>query len=230
MDQTAAKRRAGEAAARWVTSGMHIGLGTGSTTAFAIKALGARVRTEGLAIAGVPTSSAAAVLARAEEIPLCDLNDIRGGLDLALDGADEVDPQLNLVKGRGAAHTREKIVAQQARRFVVLIDPSKQVNQLGTRMPVPVEVLPMSAAAVMRAIEQLGGSPAIRMGVRKDGPVVTDQGFWVIDARFDGIDSPARLNRELMLLPGVLDHGLFIGMATDVVAGGPQGVEVLQRT
>jgi len=229
MDQTAAKRRAGEAAARWVTSGMHIGLGTGSTTAFAIQALGARVRAEGLAIAGVPTSSAAAVLARAEGIPLCDLNDLRGGLDLALDGADEVDPQFNLIKGRGAAHTREKIVAQQARRFVVLIDPTKQVDQLGTRMPVPVEVLPMAAAAVMRAIEQLGGKPAIRMGVRKDGPVVTDQGFWVIDARFEGLDDPASLNHELLMLPGVLDHGLFIGMATDVVVGGPEGVEVLQH-
>ncbi|MDE2834357.1 MAG: ribose-5-phosphate isomerase RpiA [Bacteroidota bacterium] len=229
MDQTVAKRRAGEAAARWVTSGMHIGLGTGSTTAFAIQALGARVRAEGLAIAGVPTSSAAAVLARAEGIPLCDLNDLRGGLDLALDGADEVDPQFNLIKGRGAAHTREKIVAQQARRFVVLIDPTKQVDQLGTRMPVPVEVLPMAAAAVMRAIEQLGGRPAIRMGVRKDGPVVTDQGLWVIDARFEGLHDPASLNHELLMLPGVLDHGLFIGMATDVVVGGPEGVEVLQH-
>ena len=229
MDQTAAKRRAGEAAARWVTSGMRIGLGTGSTTAFAIKAIGARIRHEGLAVVGVPTSSAAEVLARECGIPLCGLNDAPNGLDLAVDGADEVDPSFNLIKGRGAAHTREKIVACQAERFVVLIDPSKQVTQLGTQMPVPVEIVPMAAGAVMRAIDDLGGRPAIRMGARKDGPVVTDQGFWVIDARFDPIDDPAELDRDLISIPGVLDHGLFIGIATDIVIGGPDGVDVLTR-
>ena len=229
MDQAAAKRRAGEAAARWVTSGMSIGLGTGSTTAFAIKAIGARIRHEGLAVVGVPTSSAAEVLARECGIPLCSLNDAPNGLDLAMDGADEVDPSFNLIKGRGAAHTREKIVAVQARRFVVLIDPTKQVARLGSRMPVPVEVVPMAAGAVLRSIDQMGGRGAIRMGVKKDGPVVTDQGFWVIDAHFEQIANPVELDRELLLLPGVLDHGLFINMATDIVIGGPEGVDVLTR-
>ena len=229
MDQTAAKRRAGATAAGWVESGMMIGLGTGSTTAFALKAIGTRIREEGLRVKGVPTSSSAALLARSAGIPLCTLEDVPDRLDLALDGADEVDPLFNLIKGRGAAHTREKLVAGQAERFVVLIDPSKQVSRLGTKMPVPVEVLPMAAGTVQKKLAQMGGSGDLRMGARKDGPVVTDQGFWVIDARFDGIEDPERLDRELMQIPGVLDHGLFIGMATDIVVGHTDRVEVVTR-
>ena len=226
----AAKKAAGEAAAALVEDGMHLGLGTGSTTAFAVEALGRRVREEGLQVRGVPTSFAAERLARAAGIPLVTLEDV-DGLDLAMDGADEVDPALNLIKGRGAAHTREKIVASAAARFVVLVDPSKQVEQLGAQWPVPVEIVPMAAAPVMRAIEQLAGRPELREGERKDGPVVTDQGFWVIDARFDGIDDPAALSRALADLPGVLEHGLFLGLATDVLVGRAGGeVERLRRS
>ena len=229
MGQGAAKQRAGETAAQWVASGMHIGLGTGSTAAYAIRAIGRRIREEGLSIRGVPTSSAAGLLAREHGVPLCTLNEVTGSLDLALDGADEVSSALDLIKGRGAAHTREKLVAQQARRFVVLIDPSKQVEQLGTKMPVPVEVMPMAADIVLRSIHALGAEGQLRMGLRKDGPVVTDQGFWVIDAWFDGIEDPAALNSALLAMPGVLDHGLFVQMATDVIVGTPDGVQVLSR-
>ena len=229
MNQDAAKKAAGEAAAAMAENGQRIGLGTGSTTAFTIAALGRRVREDGLQIVGTPTSFAAERLARQHGVPLATLDEL-DTLDIAFDGADEVSPGLDLIKGRGAAHTREKVVASLAARFVVLVDPSKLVPQLGTRMPVPVEVLPMAATPVMRALERLGARPVLRMGQSKDGPVVSDQGFWIIDAHFDGIDNPATLDRALLALPGVLDHGLFIGMATDVLVGEPSGdVRVLRK-
>lgn len=228
--QDAAKRAVGEAAALLVHSGMQVGLGTGSTTAFAIESLGRRVRDEGLRIVGVPTSFAAERRARTYGIPLITLDDV-DRLDLALDGADEVDPALNCIKGGGAAHTREKVVASQAERFVVLVDETKRVARLGSTRAVPIEVLPMAYAPVCRALERLGGIPELRMAVRKDGPVVTDQGFWIIDARFPPIEQPAELAVALQAISGVLDHGLFIGMATDVlVAAGDGSVTTLART
>ncbi len=201
-----------------VEDGQRVGLGTGSTTAFAVAALGRRIRGEGLQIVGTPTSSAAERMAREHQIPLIGLDDVRH-LDIALDGADEVDPAGTLIKGRGAAHTREKVVAALAIRFVVLIDASKRVSRLGIHMPVPVEVLPMAVGPVMRALSGLGGRPELRMGVRKDGPVVTDQGLWIIDAYFQQISDPPALDVALLRIPGVLDHGLFVGMATDVLMG-----------
>ena len=223
MDQKLAKRAAGERGASLVEDGMYVGLGTGSTTAFAIDELGRRVREKNLQIAGVPTSPAARHLARSRGVPLVTLDDV-DQLDLALDGADEVDPALRLIKGRGAAHTREKVIAVQARRFVVLADPSKEVETLGTRKPLPVEVVPMAAAPVMRRIEELGGQPELRLGQKKDGPVVTDQGLWIVDVAFpDGIEDPQALNEALLMQPGVLDHGLFLNLATDVLIGRPDG-------
>lgn len=201
---------------------MRVGLGTGSTTAFAIEALGRRVREEGLRIVGTPTSFAAEHLARRYGVPLATLDDL-DRLDVALDGADEVDAALNLIKGRGAAHTREKVVASLADRFVVLIDPSKRVTRLGEKMPVPIEVLPMAVAPVRRTLERMGGRPELRMGKQKDGPVVTDQGFWILDARFDALGDPSALDQALCRLPGVLDHGLFIALATDVLIGEADG-------
>lgn len=218
-----AKAAAGQAVASWVESGMRVGLGTGSTTAYAIQALGARIQTEGLDVIGTPTSFAAERLAREAGIPLATLDEIHD-LDLAFDGADEIDPDLHLIKGRGAAHTREKVVASLARRFVVLGDPSKQVARLGTKMPVPVEVLPMAATPVAHRLETLGGQPELRMGQKKDGPILTDQGFWVWDVTFEnGIADPAELDRAIRMIPGVLDHGLFIDMATDVLIGKADG-------
>ncbi len=218
-----AKKAAGEKVAAMVEPGMRLGLGTGSTAAWAIRALGRRVREEGLRVVGVPTSYAAEQLARAEGIPLVTPADVEE-LDLAFDGADEVSPELHLIKGRGAAHTREKVVASMARRFVVLVDESKLVDRLGTRHPVPIEVLPMAAEPVQRQLRRIGAEPVLRMGKCKDGPVVTDQGFWVIDARFpEGIDDPQTLAVVLSTMPGVLDHGLFLGVATDVLVGQADG-------
>ena len=231
-DSDLAKQAAGEAAAALVSDGMRVGLGTGSTTAFAIAALGRRVREDGLRVAGVPTSFAAERLARAHGVPLITLDDLgldalapgAPALDVALDGADEVDPALGLVKGRGGAHVREKVVASLAARFVVLADASKRVARLGTTMPVPVEVLPMAAAAVARSLRGLGAAPVLRMALAKDGPVVTDQGLWILDARFpDGIADAAAVSLAIDTLPGVLGHGLFLGMATDVLVGHDDG-------
>lgn len=228
MTRDQSKRIVGEAAANLVEDGMRLGLGTGSTTAEALRALGRRIAEEGLRVVGVPTSFAAERLAREHGIPLTTLADVEV-LDLALDGADEVfvaaDGAIHLVKGRGAAHTREKVVASTAARFVVLVDPSKEVARLGAKMPVPVEVLPMAEAPVARALRALGGVPELRMGEKKDGPVVTDQGFWILDTRFAALGDPAALDRALHAIPGVLDHGLFIGLATDVLVG-EEGGEV----
>lgn len=223
MDREAAKQAAGTKAATLVTDGMRLGLGTGSTAAYAYEALGRRIRTDDLNVRGVPTSFGAERLARTHGIPLTSLDD-DPVLDLAFDGADEVDDALRLIKGRGAAHTREKVVAHRADRFAVLVDPTKWVDQLGTRFPVPVEVLPMAVTPVMQTIEELGTRPELRSGDAKDGPVVTDQGFWVVDVHFpDGIEAPAELNRTLHTLPGVLDHGLFLDVTTDVLVGQPDG-------
>lgn len=222
MDQDAAKRAAGEAAAQQVEPGMRVGLGTGSTTAFFIEALGRRVQEEGLDVVGTPTSFAAERLARQHGIPLASLDEL-DALDLAFDGADEIDPALRLIKGRGGAHTQEKVVASCAARFVVLADPSKLVDRLGTTMPIPVEIVPMAFGPVRRRLEALGLRPELRLAKAKDGPVVSDQGFWILDAHADGIDDPERLDAALHAIPGVLDHGLFLGMATEALIGEPGG-------
>jgi ribose 5-phosphate isomerase A len=223
MDRDAAKQAAGRAAAALVHDGMRLGLGTGSTAAYALESIGHRIREDGLDVQGVPTSFEAERLARRHDIPLASL-DPDPDLDLAIDGADEVDEALRLIKGRGGAHTREKIVAAQAERFVVVVDPSKLVDRLGEQAPVPVEVLPMAATPVARTLESLGASPALRTGTEKDGPVVTDQGLWILDAAFpDGITDPTAVNRTLGMRPGVLDHGLFLELATDVIVGHPDG-------
>jgi ribose 5-phosphate isomerase A len=221
--QEEAKRIVGEQVADWIESGMTLGLGTGSTAARAIEALGNRIASGHVAdIRGVATSFASERLARQYHIPVVTLDEI-DRIDLAFDGADEVDPELNLIKGRGAAQTREKIVESQADRFVVLVDESKLVQRLGSRMPLPVEIVPMAARPVMDVIRSLGAVPEIRMGQQKDGPIVSDQGLWIIDALFDGIDDLLHVNQTLLSTPGVLDHGLFLNMATDLLIGRPDG-------
>ncbi len=220
--QQSAKKAVGIHAAQLVENGMRVGLGTGSTTAFAIRELGRRISEEGLNIVGTPTSFAAERLGRQMGIPLVSL-DMVDSLDIALDGADEVDPALNLIKGRGAAHTREKVVAALADTFVALVDASKLVDKLGSQKPVPVEVLPMAVTPVMRQLHVLGGDPKIRMGLNKDGPVVTDQGFWIVDVQFDGIDNPSALGSAIHSIPGVLDHGLFINMTEKVLVAEEDG-------
>lgn len=213
------KKEVGKAAASRVKSGMVVGLGTGSTAIHAIAHLGDRLKTGDLKdIKGIPTSFQSTVLAREHKIPLTTLDEAER-IHIAIDGADEVDPHLVLVKGGGAAHTREKIIDALADQFIVVVDSTKLVRKLGSTYPVPVEVLPMAFTPVMRAIEKLGGKPEIRMGVKKAGPVITDQGNMVLDVRFDSIDDPAEMEKTLNNIPGVLENGLFVGVADVVLVG-----------
>ncbi len=213
------KQEVGRAAASRVQSGSIVGLGTGSTTAFAIQFLGERLKSGDLKdIKGVPTSFQASVLAKQYGIPLTTLDEIEK-IDIAIDGADEVDPQKNLIKGGGAAHTREKIVDSLADLFIVVVDSSKLVEKLGTTFPLPLEVLALAISPVTRAVEKLGGQPELRMAIKKDGPVITDQGNMIIDVKFTAIDNPAELEKTLNNIPGVLDNGLFVGLADLILVG-----------
>ncbi len=213
------KQEVGKAAASKVKSGMILGLGTGSTTAYAIEFIGDRLKSGEISnIVGIPTSFQAEVLARQYGIPLTTL-DVIDHIDLAIDGADEVDPHKNLIKGGGAAHTREKIVDSLADQFIVVVDAGKLVDRLGSTFLLPVEVIPMAITPVMKAITQLGGEPQLRMGVKKAGPVITDQGNMVIDVKFNQIDDPAGLEKTLNNLPGVLENGLFVGVADLILVG-----------
>ncbi len=213
------KQEVGRAAAAQVKSGSIVGLGTGSTTAFAIQFIGERLAAGEISdIVGIPTSFQASVLAKKHGIPLTTLDEAPR-IDIAIDGADEVDPQQNLIKGGGAAHTREKVVDGLAKRFVVVVDSSKLVDKLGSTFALPVEVLPMAVAPGTRALEALGGTPELRMGVNKDGPVITDQGNMVLDVKFTGIDNPAELEKTVNNIPGVLENGLFVGLADEVLIG-----------
>lgn len=223
-----ARRTLGKKLADAVIDGMTLGIGTGSTAACAMEAIGRRIRDEGLRLTGVPTSLSAELLCRKHGIQVGTLDEIVS-LDLAFDGADEVDPHLNLIKGRGAAHSREKVVAVAAERFVVLADYTKRVDVLGTRMPVPVEILPMALGPVRRVLEQLGAEPVLRIGQTKDGPTVTDQGLWIVDARFSGIGDPQLVNDTLLNTPGVLDHGLFLRLASEVWFGEEDGEVTVDR-
>lgn len=216
-----AKRAAAIAAAAMVKSGWVIGLGTGTTAAYAIEELGRRVREEGAIYYGVPTSHSAEILARRQKIPIRTLNDVER-IDLAIDGADEVDGHKNLLKGSGGAHTREKIVDSFAERFVVVVDDTKLVSRLGLQMPVPLEVLPLAVPVVTRRIQQIGGTVELRVGTggqRHYGPIITEQGNMILDARFPAIDNPRELECRLNSLPGVVENGLFAGLAHLVLVG-----------
>ncbi len=193
---------------------MTVGLGTGSTAAHAIRSLGKRVG-EGLAVRGIPTSGASAALARAEGIPLVDLNGVER-VHLAIDGADEVDRQKRCIKGGGGALLREKIVASAADRLVLIVDSGKTVERLGA-FPLPVEVVPFAREQVRRQMLALGASVEVRAGT--DGPFVTDEGNGILDCRFGEIADAAALAARLDAIPGIVEHGLFIDMADDVIVG-----------
>jgi ribose 5-phosphate isomerase A len=220
----AAKRAAGEAAAEAVDEGDLVGLGTGSTAAYAIRALG-RMVDDGLAVEGVPTSFQSRQLARQVGVPLVPLEDV-SRVDLAIDGADQV-AAFDLVKGGGAAHAREKVVATAADRFLVVVDETKEVETLDHA--VPVEVLRDARTTVSAAIETLGGEPALREAEAKDGPVVTDNGNLVLDADFGTIETPGELAASLSAVPGVVEHGLFVRMTDAVYVGSGDGVEIRER-
>lgn len=214
-----AKQRAGESAAELVEDGMVVGLGTGSTAAYAIQALGREVA-DGMDIRGIPTSYQSRHLAREEGIPLVTLDDALP--DLAIDGADQVADEA-LVKGGGAAHAREKVVDESATRFIVVIDETKRTDTLDS--PIPIEVLPDAIPAVKRSLREQDGEPTLRSANHKDGPVITDNGNPILDCAFDTIDDPNALATSLSAIPGVVEHGIFAGMADEIHIGSSHGVD-----
>ncbi|NJN30213.1 MAG: ribose-5-phosphate isomerase RpiA [Synechococcales cyanobacterium RM1_1_8] len=216
---TLMKQEVGRAAANRVKSGSIVGLGTGSTTAYAIQYIGERLASGDLTdIKGIPTSFQARVLAKQYGIPLISLDEA-DSMEVAIDGADEVDPNKNLIKGGGAAHTQEKIVDSLAKEFIVVVDSGKLVDRLGSTFLLPVEVLPMAMTPVTKALENLGGQCSLRMGVKKAGPVVSDQGNLIIDVKFDSIANPAEMEKTINNIPGVLENGLFVNVADVVLVG-----------
>ncbi|MBZ6076470.1 ribose-5-phosphate isomerase RpiA [Microvirga puerhi] len=220
------KRDAAEKAAALVSDGMRLGLGTGSTAAYFVAALGARVR-GGLSVVGVPTSEATLDQARREGIPLTTLDETPE-LDLTVDGADEIDDDLRLIKGGGGALLREKIVASSSRRMIVIADGTKRVSRLG-RFPLPIEVVPFGLRATQIAIEKLLETLEMsgEMHLRRmaDGtPYITDGGHFILDAHLGRIDKPNVLASTLNNIPGVVEHGLFIGLATGAILATGQGL------
>ncbi|HET9888083.1 MAG TPA: ribose-5-phosphate isomerase RpiA [bacterium] len=210
------KRAAAEAAARLVQDGMIVGLGTGSTAAHFLDCLGERMQRDRLRIEGVPTSEKTAQHARRLGIPLLPWEkDVV--IDYAADGADEVDPQARLIKGLGGALLREKKVAKSSRDFAVMIDASKLVPRLGTKAPVPVEVQAKLAAGIRKALESLGARPILRESGGQ--PFFTDNGNWILDAWFEEISNPERLEEEINAIEGVLENGIFVGLTHRVFVG-----------
>jgi ribose 5-phosphate isomerase A len=223
-----AKERAAEHGAGLVQSGMVLGLGSGSTATLMVQALGRKLQAGSLRdVRGVPTSSAIAAVARESGVPLTSL-DQDPQLDLDLDGADEVDPDLNLIKGLGGALLWEKIVATASRRLVILADASKLVSRLGTKAPLPVEVVRFGWKSHLAFIESLGGNPNLRLA-GTDQPFVTDEGNYILDCRFDGIPDPRALEQALLTRAGIVGTGLFLGMTEQVILGTADGVEVRGR-
>jgi len=231
MDIEAQKRQAAGLAVEWVRPGMRLGLGTGSTAKHFVELLAERVR-GGLKVVGVPTSETTRAQATSLGVPLTTLDETPE-LDMTVDGADEVGPDLTLIKGGGGALLREKIVAAASDRMIVIADDTKWVDVLG-RFPLPVEVVPFGLAATQRAMADAFAQSGIsgQMGVRKgkDGHVfVTDGGHWIVDAHLGRITDAPRLAGLLSLIPGVVEHGLFIGLASTALLAGAQGIRVVER-
>jgi ribose 5-phosphate isomerase A len=231
IDPEALKRDAAAKALTFVEDGMRLGLGTGSTAKHFVDLLAERVRA-GLNVVGVPTSEVTRAQAERLNVPLTTLDETPE-LDLTIDGADEIDPQLNLIKGGGGALLREKIVAAASARMIVIADASKQVPALG-RFPLPIEVNAFGLGATRRAIEKVleaSGCPApLKVRTKADGHVfVTDGGHMILDAACERIDDPATLAVRLNAVPGVVEHGLFIGLASFAIIASPGGAEVVGR-
>lgn len=225
------KRQAAARALEDVRDGMKLGLGTGSTAKHFVELLGARVRS-GLRVVGVPTSETTRADAERCGVPLTTLDEI-DRLDLTVDGADEIDPALNLIKGGGGALLREKIVAAASDRLIVIADDSKWVETLG-RFPLPVEVVSFGLSATRRAMERAFTECGVsgQMAVRKASnghAFVTDGGHWIVDAHLGHITDPPGLAALLASIPGVVEHGLFIGLASTALLAGPQGIRVVDR-
>ena len=218
--QTQMKQIVADAAIKEVKSGMVIGLGSGSTAALMIRSLAEEIRSGKLKnIRGVATSFQSEVLALQLDIPLIDLASV-SQIDLAIDGADEVDPGFQLIKGGGACHVREKLVASKASQLLIVVDETKLVKNLNKSFPLPIEVLPNAWKQVQDVISEMNGSSTLRMATKKAGPVVTDQGNLILDVLFkNGIKNPKEIEMQINNIPGVLENGLFVDITDKVLVG-----------
>jgi len=218
------KQRSAEAACEYVKDGMIVGLGTGSTAEFAVKKIGELVR-NGLSIRGIPTSDATKILAESEGIPLIEFSETMF-IDLTIDGADEIDANLNMIKGGGAALLREKIVASASREEIIIVSVSKLVQQLGA-FPLPVEVIPFGWQVVFNQLESLQGNPELRL--KQGQPSVTDQGNFIVDCHFRKIENPEQLEQHLNMIPGVVENGLFINLCTRMIMADGENIIIKNR-
>ncbi|MBQ3716330.1 MAG: ribose-5-phosphate isomerase RpiA [Fibrobacter sp.] len=211
------KKAAGIRAADMIKDGMTVGLGTGSTAAHMVNRLAERIKNEGLHVVGVSTSWSTTLQCRSLSIPLKEMGEV-SHLDMVIDGADEIDDNKNLIKGRGAAHLLEKIVASMTDNYVIIADSGKKVNKLGEKFAVPLEIIPGAIAVVTERVKKLGGDLKVRMGAPgKDGPVISDSGNLIADAKFGIIENPDKLARDLEHIVGIVGHGLFVGIVTKVI-------------
>lgn len=221
------KQAAALAAAKQVESGMIVGLGTGSTAAFAVSAIAERMRTEGITLIGIPTSNRTADQARSLGIPLSSLEE-HPQLDLAIDGADEIEiGSLNLIKGAGGALLREKLVEASAKRLVIIADASKKVERLGTRFALPVEVVRFGWQSTFKRVEAVGCEPKLRTDDKGD-PFITDEQHYILDCQFGPMATPAQIAEQLKNIVGVVEHGLFIAMAAEAIVATSDDIEILQ--
>ena len=207
-----AKKRAAIASVKHVKNGQVIGLGSGSTAAYAIKEIGKLIRRNKWHVLGVPTSHQAFLLAADYDIQVTTLDE-HPRLDVAVDGADQIDPNLNMIKGMGGALAREKVVASASKQNIIVADETKLVKLLGVNHPVPIEVLPFAAATAIHRIKDLGAKPVLRTGTGKVGPVVTDNGNFILDIWMKKINNPEKLDTQLKSIAGVVETGLFVGIA-----------------
>ncbi len=219
------KEKAAESAASLINDGMVVGLGTGSTAEFVIRKIGKRIKDEELELLGVPTSLRTEIIAIECGVPITTLSE-HSSLDLCIDGADQVDSQLNLIKGGWGSHTREKIVSYAAKKLIICVDEEKVVELLNK--PVPLEVLPYAAKIVEKQVEELGGMPILRIDGNRGGYFVTEHGNLVIDADFGVIRNPKEINGALSSVVGSLEHGIFTN-ATEVHVGNEKRVKILKR-
>ncbi len=219
------KEMAAREAVKYVDDDMVIGLGSGTTATIAIKLLGEKVK-EGMSIIGIPTSKESERIAEEAGITIGELR-AHPPVDLTIDGADEVDPQLNLIKGLGGALVREKIVASHSNLEIIVVDGGKMVERLGQRAPVPVEIIRFAHEATANRLEKLGCVCRIRL--RNDQPLVTDNGNLIVDCRFPKIEDPQKLEATINAIPGVVDNGLFVGMVDKVIVATNDGIKILEK-
>jgi ribose 5-phosphate isomerase A len=226
LEKEELKKLAGEKAVELIEDGMIVGLGSGSTVEYALRRLGKLCR-EGLSIKGIPTSMHTKRIAIEEKIPLTTLEE-HPVIDITIDGADEVDSNLNLIKGGGGALAREKIVAYNSKKVIIVIDDSKIVKCLGIDFPLPVEVLKFGWTATKKTLEELDCNIELRK-VMGDEPFITDNSNYILDCEFERIEDPANMEMEINSIPGVVENGLFIGLVDEVIVGGKQGISTLDK-